>query len=87
MFTRVVLFLACPGAQVQKLDSITDFVQPTSEQLHSLWLVAPAGEVAPAGHESQTVMPVVGAKEPAGHCCMVTAKDPSERVRTVSYVS
>ena len=62
-----VLFLACPGAQVQKLVSITDFVQPTSEQLHSLRLVAPVGEVAPAGHESQTVIPVVGAKEPAGH--------------------
>jgi hypothetical protein len=29
--------------------------------------VAPAGEVAPAGHESQTVIPVVGAKEPAWH--------------------
>jgi hypothetical protein len=29
-----VLFLACPGAQVQKLVSVTDFVQPTSEQLH-----------------------------------------------------
>ena len=62
-----VLFLACPGAQVQKLLSVSDVLQPTSEQLHSLWLVAPAGEVAPAGHESQTVMPVVGAKEPAGH--------------------
>ena len=62
-----VLSLACPGAQVQKLVSVTDFVQPTSEQLHSLSLVAPAGEVAPAGHKSQTNMPVVGAKEPAGH--------------------
>ena len=62
-----VLSLACPGAQVQKLVSVTDFVQPTSEQLHSLSLVAPAGEVAPAGHEWQPVMPVVGAKEPAGH--------------------
>jgi hypothetical protein len=62
-----VLFLACPGAQVQKLVSVSDVLQPTSEQLHSLWLVAPAGEVAPTGHESQTVMPVVGAKEPAGH--------------------
>ena len=29
-----VLSLACPGAQVQKLVSVTDFVQPTSEQLH-----------------------------------------------------
>ena len=63
-----VLFLAYPGAQVQKLlSACTDALQPTSEQLHSLWLVAPAGEVAPAGHESQAVIPVVGAKEPAGH--------------------
>jgi hypothetical protein len=61
-------FLAYPGMQLQKLLSgCTDVLQPTSEQLHSLWLVEPAGEVAPAGHESQTVMFVVGAKEPAGH--------------------
>jgi hypothetical protein len=62
-----VLFVAYPGVQVQKVVSITDVLQPTSEQLHSLWLVAPAGEVAPGEHESQTVIPVVGAKEPAGH--------------------
>jgi len=62
-------FLAYPGVQVHKLVSgYTDVFQPTIEQLHSLWLVEAAGDVAPKGHESQTVNPVVGAKEPAGHC-------------------
>ena len=31
---KPLAFLAYPGVQVQKLVSITDFVQPTSEQLH-----------------------------------------------------
>jgi hypothetical protein len=31
--------------------------------------MAAAGDVAPAGHKSQTVIPLVGAKEPAAHGC------------------